>query len=211
MARSSAANSSRRNSSASGLLTRAREGDRQALGELLERFRPAMQEWARQFLPPALAQKVGASDLVQETCLDAMRDFGAARVQHAAAMEAWLLALLTNNLKDWQRKFKSSRKRDLRRERPLGDVESKLGLLEATLASSDSSPESRVLRQESRDLVTQALERLPRGYKQIIVWRNDERQSWAQIGRRLDRSQDAVRMLWKRAIERLKREIRGTP
>src|SRR5262245_52451024 len=195
MARSTAADSSQRNSSASGLLKRARQGDHYALGELLECFRPAMQDWARQFLSPLLAQKVGASDLVQETCLDAMRDFGAARVTDAAGLETWLATLLANNLKDWQRKFTMSKKRNLRRERPLGDVESKQGLVAAMLASGDSSPESRLLKRESNDLVTQALDRLPRGYRQVIIWRNDERQSWAEIAQRLERSEDAVRML----------------
>ena len=96
---------------------------------------------------------------------------------------------------------------DLRRERPLHDAESKSGLLQATLTSGDSSAESRALKQESQDLVTQAMARLSRGYQQIIVWRTQERQSWQEIAKRLDRSEDAVRMLWKRAVERLKREI----
>ena len=193
------------------LIKQARKGNHQALGSLLEQFRPAMTDLARQFLSPALAQKVGASDLVQETCLDAMRDFNDARVGTAAATEAWLVTLLANNIKDWQRKFQSSRKRDLRREKSLHDAESKLGLLAAMLASGDSSPESHVLKQESRDLVTQALERLSRGYRQIIVWRTHERRSWQEIAQRLGRSEDAVRMLWKRAVKRLKREIQCQP
>jgi len=67
---------------------------------------------ARQLLSPAIAQKVGASDLVQETCLEAMRDFGTARVRDVAGMQAWLTTLLANNVKDWQRKYRSSKKRD---------------------------------------------------------------------------------------------------
>src|SRR5262245_12749261 len=93
------------------LIQKARHGNHEALGELLERFRPALNDLAGQLLSPALAQKVGASDLVQETCLDAMRDFGSARVDHAVGLEVWLLALLANNVKDWQRKFQTSKKR----------------------------------------------------------------------------------------------------
>ncbi len=211
MVQSQADDSKRTDLAAGALLKEARCGDTQALGELLERCRPAMNAMARQLLSPALAQKIGSSDLVQETCLDAMRDFGAAQVRSITAMEAWLATLLANNLKDWQRKFKSSKKRDLRRERPLFDAESKSGLLAATLASRDSRPDSRILKQESHDLVNLALARLARGYQQVIRWRNYERLSWQEIAERLDRSEDAARMLWKRAMKRLKRELGSEP
>lgn len=191
------------------LLMRARMGDAQALGELLEQFRPRLNKLASQLLSAELAQKVGASDLVQETCLDAMRDFRAARVDHVAVLEAWLVTMLANNVEDWRRRFEKSRKRELRRERSLDDVDSRRGILHATLASHESSPGSRAMKKESADLMQQALARLSRGYRQIIVWRTHERQSWQEIARRLDRSEDAVRMLWKRAVARLKQEFLG--
>ena len=192
-------------------LVQARAGDRRALGELLERFRPTLNDLAGQLLSPALVQKVGASDLVQETCLDAMRDFGAARVEHMQGLQAWLITLLTNNIKDWQRKYRSAKKREIRRERLLPASDSKFGSLASALASSDSGPAAHVLRQESADRVQQGLARLPRGFQQIIVWRTHERRSWQEIAQCLDRSEDAVRMLWKRAVERLKWEPRKLP
>jgi len=209
LARQSNHPSSHGEAASSALLKRARTGERQALGELLDHFRPALSDLARQLLSPALAQKVGASDLVQETCLDAMRDFEAARVHNVAGMEAWLVTLLSNNLKDWQRKFRASQKRDVRRERSLNDNESKSGLRKMTLVSGDSTPPSHAMKEESRDQVKQAMSRLARGYQQIIIWRTEERRSWQEIAHRLNRSEDAVRMLWKRAIERLKRELKS--
>ena len=122
-----------------------------------------------------------------------------------------MVTLLANNLKDWQRKFKSSQKRDVRRERRLGDADSQRGPLAASLAAADSGPPSRLLKQESEDLVAQALAQLPRGYQTIIIWRSEQRLSWREIAQRLDRSEDAVRMLWKRALERLKRQVREHP
>jgi RNA polymerase sigma-70 factor (ECF subfamily) len=193
------------------LIEQARAGDHHALGELLERFRPALAKLASQLLSPALAQKVGASDLVQETCLDAMRDFRATRALHAHGVKIWLITLLTNNLKDWQRKFRSAKKRELRRERPLPASDSKFGPAAQPLVSGDSGPASRLVRQESADRVQQGLARLPRGLQQVIVWRTHERRTWQEIARTLDRSEDAVRMLWKRAVERLKRELRELP
>jgi RNA polymerase sigma-70 factor (ECF subfamily) len=211
LARSRRSESSPKRDSRTALIELARQGDAQALGDLLERFRPSLNDLARQLLSPAIAQKVGASDLVQETCLEAMRDFGTARVRDVAGMQAWLTTLLANNVKDWQRKYRSSKKRDLRRERPLDEVGSRIDGRKAALVSADESPPARAIKTESRDLVQQAFKRLGRGYQQIIVWRTEERQSWQEIARRLDRSEDAVRMLWKRAVARLKREILDSP
>jgi RNA polymerase sigma-70 factor, ECF subfamily len=190
------------------LLDRARAGDRDALGELLERFRGSLCDLARQLLSPELAQKVAASDLVQETCIDAMRDFRSAGVDHVRGLEAWLVTLLTNNLIDWQRKFKRSKKRDLRRERPLHDHDSKAGLLHATFRDQPNAEEL-AMADESRLLLEKSLAQLPRGYREIILWRNQDRLTWPQIAKRLNRSEDAARMLWNRAVERLKRELRS--
>jgi RNA polymerase sigma-70 factor, ECF subfamily len=176
----------------------------------LERFRGSLCDLARQLLSPELAQKVAASDLVQETCVDAMRDFRSADVDHVRGQEAWLVTLLTNNLIDWQRRFKRSKKRDVRRERRLHDHDSKMGLLQATFHD-EPSPEAHAIAAESRTLVENALSELPRGYREIILWRNQERLTWQQIAKRLNRSEDAVRMLWNRAVQRLKRELRQQP
>jgi RNA polymerase sigma-70 factor (ECF subfamily) len=209
LARPSSGDSSNGRDVTAALLERARNGEAQALGDLLEHFRPYLSNLARQLLSPALAQKVGASDLFQETCIDAMRDFGAARVQNVVSLEAWLVSLLSNNLKDWQRKFRASQKRDVRRERSLHDTESKIGLKKITLVSNDPTPPSHIIKKESCDLVKQAMSRLARGYQQIIRWRTEERKSWQEIALQLNRSEAAVRMLWKRAVERLKRELRS--
>jgi RNA polymerase sigma-70 factor (ECF subfamily) len=195
-------------SAAVGLLAQAQKGDRRALGDLLERFRPALHDLARQLLSRDLAQKVAASDLVQETCIDAMQGFDAADVRHVGALEAWLVTLLTHNLIDWQRRFKKSQKRDVSRERPLDDDESRSFLMHAAFGG-ELSPESHAIGEESKNRLTEALNRLPRGYREIILWRHEQRLTWNEIAKLVDRSEDAVRMLWQRAIRRLKRELRG--
>jgi RNA polymerase sigma-70 factor (ECF subfamily) len=190
----------------SALLKRAKAGDHEALGALLERFRNPLCDHARQLLSPELAQKVSASDLVQETCIDAMRDFHRARLDHVKSLEAWLVALLANNLIDWQRRFKRSKKRDLRRERPLQEIGSKAMPLRAP-SHQAPTPDEIAIDQEATQRLQKSLQELPRGYREIILWRNQERLTWKQIAKRLSRTEDAARMLWKRAVERLKRQL----
>jgi DNA-directed RNA polymerase specialized sigma24 family protein len=50
-----------------------------------------------------------------------------------------------------------------------------------------------------------SIDKLPREYRQIILWRSRDELTWPEIGRKVDRSPDAVRMFWKRAMARLKK------
>ena len=52
-----------------------------------------------------------------------------------------------------------------------------------------------------------ALARLPDGYRQIIVYRYCEARSFEDIAQRMNRSPNAARKLWSRAIERLQTEL----
>jgi RNA polymerase sigma-70 factor, ECF subfamily len=61
---------------ASQYLPAARAGSREALGQALEICRGYLLRVANQGLDAELRAKGGASDLVQETFLEAQRDFG---------------------------------------------------------------------------------------------------------------------------------------
>jgi len=50
-------------------------------------------------------------------------------------------------------------------------------------------------------------DRLPEHYRQVIVWRQWEDLSFAEIASRLERSADAARMLFARAVEQLQKEL----
>src|SRR5438874_308510 len=79
------------------LLAAARGGCRQALGALLERYRDYLLLLARAELAPDLRPKEGASDLVQQTFLEAQRDFAAFQGRTEEELLAWLKRLLRNN------------------------------------------------------------------------------------------------------------------
>jgi RNA polymerase sigma-70 factor (ECF subfamily) len=80
------------------LLARARAGGPQALGPLLERYRPYLTVLARVQLGRRLRGKTDAADLVQETFLEAHRDFAGFRGATANEFQAWLRTVLARNL-----------------------------------------------------------------------------------------------------------------
>jgi RNA polymerase sigma factor (sigma-70 family) len=66
-------------------------------------------------------------------------------------------------------------------------------------------------RNENTERLHQGLARLPEEYRRVIVWRIWEEASFVEIGQRLDRTEDAARMLYNRALQRLRQELGWDP
>src|SRR5688500_12674425 len=94
----------------------ARAGSAEALGRLLEEFRGYLLTVARQQLDPGLGPKVSPSDVVQQTFLEAQRDFRHFHGDTDEELKAWLRRLLQHNLADMTRRYRGTGKRDAARE-----------------------------------------------------------------------------------------------
>jgi RNA polymerase sigma-70 factor (ECF subfamily) len=178
----------------------ARNGSAEALGRLLEECRPYLLLVANQELPPGLRAKAGASDLVQETLLQAQGHFDRFRDDGEAELLAWLRRILLHSASNLRRRYCGTGKRQLGREVPLAD-NSAAGAPE--VAAADPSPSSLAAAQEEDIVLRRALEQLPEDYRRVVTWRNYDRLPFDEIGRRLGRSAEAARKLWVRAVEQL--------
>ena len=76
--------------------------------------------------------------------------------------------------------------------------------LEAALVHHGSSPSAQAQRRELVALVADQLARLPAPYRDVIVLRNLEGLPFNEVARRMSRTPGAVRVLWLRALERLR-------
>jgi RNA polymerase sigma-70 factor (ECF subfamily) len=190
-------------------LAAAQAGSREALGQVLENFRGYLLLVADRELDPELRAKGGGSDLVQETFLEAQRDFAQFRGASVEEFRAWLRRLLLNNVANFTRQYRRRAKRDVGREIPLeaGGSSHERG---AGLAANTVSPSGAVLALEQAEALARALERLPADYRQVLAYRHDEQLTFEEIGQRMQRTANAARMLWLRAVERLQREM-GVP
>jgi RNA polymerase sigma-70 factor (ECF subfamily) len=187
------------------LLVAARGGSREALGQLLELGRPYLLHLANAALDAPLQAKAGASDLVQETFLEAQRIFARFQGGEAAELLAWLRAILLNKVDTFTRQFYGTGKRQIGKEVAL-DAGSTPG---GGLAGQTPTPSHQMAQAEQTLALTCALEQLPEHYRQVIVWRQWEALPFEEIARRLNRSVDATRMLWWRALERLQQQLEG--
>jgi RNA polymerase sigma-70 factor (ECF subfamily) len=181
------------------LLEQARAGSREALGSLLEEYREYLRLLARSRVGRGLRVRLDPSDLVQETLLEAQRDFRQFLGRSDSELATWLRRILARNLAD-QAKRHQSQRRDVAREQPLDPL---IERAHEALAAGLSTPSAQAVRREQAVVVANALGALPPDYREVIVLRHLEGQSFEQVAATMGRTSGAVRMLWMRALERL--------
>jgi RNA polymerase sigma-70 factor, ECF subfamily len=188
----------------------ARAGDAVARGQLLEHYRNYLTVLARLQIGRRLQGKVDAADLVQETFLEAHRHFGRFQGTTAAELTAWLRQILATRLAHLFRRYCGTQRRDVRLERQLeGELEQTSRCFDQGLLAPQSSPSQRAARREQAVLLADTLERLPPDYRDVIVLRNLEGLSFAEVAARMGRSVNSVEKLWIRALDRLRRSLEG--
>jgi len=190
------------------LLEQARAGSAPAIGSLLEAARGYLLLQAEQQLPVSLRTKVGPSDIVQETAIDANRDFLRFRGTTQEELYAWLRTILQNNVRDAVRRFEMSQKRSAKREASLSVVVDRSGI--STLQSAGNPPDRSAIRREDAALLTHVLARVPADHQAVLRLRYWEGLTFPQIAARLGRTDEAVRKLWYRALARLNAELEST-
>jgi len=192
----------------SELIRQARQGDAASRDELFRLCRSYLGLLARAQVESWLAVKVDASDLVQQTLLEAHRDFE--RFQGGSQREwlAWLRRILARNAADFVRQYRGAAKRAVGREiRFAGTAESDPhgGVPEPAAATATPSQEFLQLDAELR--VTAALATLAPDYQEVILLRNLQRLPFDEVARRMNRSRPAAQMLWLRALRKLREAL----
>jgi RNA polymerase sigma-70 factor, ECF subfamily len=191
-------------------LSAARAGSPEALGQALEACRGYLLLIARNELGIDLQAKAGASDLVQQTFLEAQCDFGRFHGDSAAELRAWLRRLLLNNLATFARDYRATAKRAVGREVALPSPE-RSGTGAVDPSAGEPSPSTVAMAHEEAAAVRRLLERLPEDYRLALLLRHLEELPFEEIGRRLNRSANAARKLWARAVEMLQQQWETPP
>jgi RNA polymerase sigma-70 factor (ECF subfamily) len=191
-------------------LTAARGGSRDALGQLLQTCRGYLLLVAAGATAPELRAKANPSDLVQETFLEAQRDFGHFRGHTVEEFRAWVRRILMRNLANLRRRYRNSAKRDLAREVALTD-EGDSRVQAVVPVDQAPSPIDQAALREQAEVLHRVMDQLPGHYRQVLAWRHQEQLSFEEIGRRLDRTANAARLLWLRALERVQQELGWGP
>jgi RNA polymerase sigma-70 factor (ECF subfamily) len=199
-------------SEADELLSQAQRGSDSAQGALLDKYRTYLQLLARVDLGRRLQTKVDASDVVQDTFLEAHRNFGNFRGGSEAEFVGWLRSILAARIANLVRHYFGTQGRDLRREQGLNiDLDHSSQMIDRGLFALQSTPSQHVAQREQGLVLAEALARLPADYREIVVLRHFEELSFPEAARRMERSEDSVQKLWVRALASLRLIMQEAP
>jgi RNA polymerase sigma-70 factor, ECF subfamily len=155
-----------------------------------------------------LQPRVSPSDVVQETMLRAHKNFAQFRGTTEGELLAWLRQILVNNLAKFVELHVLAARRDVRREVSIDRIGAALEQstiqLAAMLPTEAKSPSLAVEEREEAVLLADRLAQLPASYRQVLVLRNLQALPFEKVAQQMDRSVGATRMLWLRAIEKLR-------
>jgi RNA polymerase sigma-70 factor (ECF subfamily) len=194
------------------LLQEARAGDAATLGRLLELYRHYLGLLARVQIGQRLRGKVDASDLVQETFLEAHRNFPRFRGASEGEFVRWLRQILAANLADLLRRYLGAQGRNVRLEREIEDAfDHSSALLDRGLVAPQPSPSQNAADREQAVILAEALGQLPEDYREILVLRHLEGLTFPEAAERMGRSLDSVQKLWMRGLTRLRQVMGGLP
>jgi RNA polymerase sigma-70 factor (ECF subfamily) len=173
----------------------------------LDRFRSYLLLLAQVRLDPRLKGKLDASDVVQQTLLEAHQGRGQFRGHTPEQQAAWLRQILARNLANAVRGLRRQ-KRNVARERPLqAALDESASRLENWLAAEQSSPSQHLQRQERALRLAEALAVLPEAQREAVILRHWHGWSLADIAQQLQCTPAAVTGLLHRGLKNLRKHL----
>ena len=197
------------------LIQQARAGDAAALQHLLERYREYLRLLVRCRATGRLQARVDGSDIVQETLLRAAQNIEQFQGADEKDWCAWLARIAENEVIHQMRHHLGAAKRAAGREQrmaaaPAGSSDG-ASRLQVWFAKTQTSPSLAAMRKERSLLLADALARLPADYREVLILRHLEGLDFPDVARRMERSAGAVRVLWTRALKKLREELQSGP
>ena len=183
------------------LIQRARDGDDFALGQIVSRVRSYLLLVADESLNHRLQSKLSASDIVQQSMLEAHQSIGRFSGSSEGEIREWLRKIVMGNLIDSTRYYKNSACRTTDREVSIDTLPVSLPQTQAQTAS------WYVSRNETEEQLLRAINCLPRRQRHVIDARHRLGHSYQEIARDMEATEVAVRKLWSRGVQRLKEAL----
>jgi RNA polymerase sigma-70 factor, ECF subfamily len=175
------------------------------------RLRPWLQMVAERELSDRLRGRVDASDIVQQTLLKAWQGESQFNGETQEERLAWLRMILKNTIRDHHRRLFGADRRGSGREQAATDLfaSGDPGLSQYALQRGPTASGELSAVEEWLEL-DRSLAQLSDEQREVIAMRHFEELSFAEISKRMNKSDPAVRMLWVRALRNLQKATRGS-
>jgi RNA polymerase sigma-70 factor, ECF subfamily len=190
------------------LLTRAGNGDAAARNTLLDKYRSRLRALVAISLHRGMASRIDPSDVVQESLAEADGRLADYIERRPLPYYLWLRELTLERLVDLHRRHVVAQKRSVNREASRGVIsDESMNDLAQRLVAGGSSPSQRAQREETRLKVREALDRLARNDREVLVLRHLEQLSTREIAAVLELTEAAVKVRHLRALQRLRERL----
>jgi RNA polymerase sigma-70 factor (ECF subfamily) len=195
------------------LLDLAAAGDSDARGQLLQRHRQRLCKLVALRLDRRLAARADASDVIQDSLVEADRRLGDYLRQRTVPFYVWLRRLALERVTDQYRLHVRAQKRSVRREEISVSHLPDESLMELAqrLVAPGSSPDARLEREDVGRRVRAVLAGLPERDREVLAMRHLEQLSAPEIAAVLGVSEGAVKVRHVRALERLRQRLDEAP
>ncbi len=187
------------------LIRDALQGNQDAIGLLLDRHRPYLEMLTQRAVEGRLQARIGDSDLVQQTCLSAIKNFEKFDGEDVGQFVAWLRKIHERNIQDTIRKHVGADKRSLEKERSPTAIGNGDGLFHLKTLS----PSQRVMQAEEAVRLAEVMSSLPEDQREAVRLRHLEGWSLVELEHHFDRSETAVASLIKRGLENLRKQLKN--
>ena len=184
------------------LLQQAKAGSPEALNRLYERCAARLLAFIRLRLGKDLRARLESRDILQATLLKSFEHLGDLKGEETRSVMAWLARIAEHEIRDCA-DFHQRQRRDAARDVAIDD--------DAPLPALTRSALSRVILDQQAERLEDALESLSPAHREVILLRKFEELSFAEIGQRLGKSEDACRMLLARAMTALTLKMSEIP
>ncbi len=186
------------------LVVLAKDGDKSALSQLYMVYAERVRRILRLRMSKELRPKLDSMDLVQDALLSALGGIGDFTYKNEGDFLRWLSRIAQNALRDNLDKLHAA-KRDIRREVRRVDFNPTTGggFVAAAVPIEATTPSMIMSKKEDLDKLEKAIDELKPQYREVIVLTKIEGLSYREIGERLSKSPDAVRMLVPSAMAEL--------
>ena len=189
-------------SATSELLERARAGSTEALDALYARCAGRLLAYIRLRLGRSLRARLESRDILQAALLKSVPRLGQLEGSDARTFMAWLATIADHEIRD-RADYHGRQRRDAAREVDLDEAALPPALTRSAL--------SRLILSEETERIERAMDTLTDAHREVILLRKFEELSFAEIGRRMGKSEDACRMLLARAMTALTLAMSASP
>jgi RNA polymerase sigma-70 factor (subfamily 1) len=186
-----------------------KEEQRELLGLLFVKSLSRLRSATHVRMDVKLSRRVSASDVIQETFLEATRRLDDYLRAPDMPFYLWLRFLALQRVKTLHRHHVGAQARDLRREvSAAGGSEQEAAGMDSLPSRGGSTPSQIFYRAEKKDILKEAVDGMDPLDREVIILRHFEQLSWAEAAHVSGIDETALRQRHCRALKKLKEILR---